>query len=193
MYKQPITHQQHNLTTHNSQLTTHNNTNHNQHKSQLTTHNNKLRFTMDEELTQLLQPQDPNDVLYGYQMESVVGIRYAQGATSLRYGTWLNVARESDNDYDPNAIRVDTQNGLKVGYIRSVYAQKLSMVMDNGVLMNHLKVKCVALDSPDDYDVRTLVVFYGPEQHKTGSTTELLSCLKSGVWFWVNRFFCVYL
>jgi len=142
---------------------------------------------MDDELASLLHSEDAGYSLYGYQLESVVGIRYAQGSKSVKYGVWLKLSREPNNHYDPNAIRVDTPNGEKVGYIRGVCAQKLSVVLDNDVFAN-VKVKCVAVDSPDEYDVKVVLSFYGPDNSRQEITTNLQGALKSGVWLEVRSF-----
>ena len=129
---------------------------------------------MDEELKTLLG--STGEHLCGYHMESIVGIRYAKGASLVGYGTWMVLQREPSNHYDPFAVRVDLLDGVKVGYIRAVYARKLSKVMDDVELMKKIYVKCVALDSRDEYDVKTLVVFYRREEEED---EEIQSALRN--------------
>ena len=96
--------------------------------------------------------------LVGYHLESVVGIRHATGAKGVRPGDTLSLVREPDNPYDPCAVRVDRE-GTKVGYVRGAFAKRLADVMDQ----NNVRVRCMALDTPDEYDVKVALAYYTSE------------------------------
>lgn len=104
--------------------------------------------------------------LVGYHLESVVGIRHAAGAKGVRPGDTLSLAREPNNLYDPCAVRVDRE-GTKVGYVRGAFAKRLALVMDNAMDQNNIKkkvsVRCMALDTPDEYDVKVALAYYTHE------------------------------
>lgn len=48
-------------------------------------------------------------------------------------GNWVNLIREPENKYDCNAIRVESENGLKLGYVPKKRSEDLSAVLDLGV------------------------------------------------------------
>ena len=105
--------------------------------------------------------------LVGYHLESVVGIRHATGANGIRPGDTLSLIREPDNPYDACAVRVDRE-GAKVGYVRGAFAKRLAVVMDNAMDQNdavnaNVSVRCMALDTPDEYDVKVALAYYTHE------------------------------
>lgn len=105
--------------------------------------------------------------LVGYHLESVVGIRHATGAKGIRPGDTLSLVREPDNPYDACAVRVDRE-GAKVGYVRGAFAKRLAVVMDNAMDQNdavnaNVSVRCMALDTPDEYDVKVALAYYTHE------------------------------
>jgi len=50
----------------------------------------------------------------------------------LTFGTKLVAVRELGNEYDKNAIRLDTQDGRKVGYVPAVQAAWMKNLIDQG-------------------------------------------------------------
>ena len=53
------------------------------------------------------------------QSSPLAGFRYGEGATlwpQMREGDALDLSREADNPYDPNAVRVEWR-GRKLGYV----------------------------------------------------------------------------
>lgn len=48
-------------------------------------------------------------------------------------GNWVNLIREPENKYDCNAIRVESENGLKLGYVPKKRAEDLSAILNLGV------------------------------------------------------------
>ena len=109
--------------------------------------------------------------LVGYHLESVVGIRHATGAKGIRPGDTLSLIREPDNPYDACAVRVDRE-GEKVGYVRGAFAKRLAVVMDNAMdnamdqndaVIANVSVRCMALDTPDEYDVKVALAYYTHE------------------------------
>lgn len=118
--------------------------------------------------------------LVGYHLESVVGIRHATGAKGVRPGDTLSLVREPDNPYDPCAVRVDRE-GTKVGYVRGAFAKRLALVMDNAMDQNNIKkkvsVRCMALDTPDEYDVKVALAYY---THEASHGLKRRLCIRSG-------------
>jgi hypothetical protein len=57
---------------------------------------------------------------------------YAKNLNSLAFGTRLKAVREPDNAYDKNAIRLDSPEGFKVGYIPAVMAAWVKNLIDQG-------------------------------------------------------------
>lgn len=66
----------------------------------------------------------------------VAGVSFCQPELAQLYSKiWehieIDLVREPDNEYDPNAIRVDA-DGLKVGYIPGIVAQVMGPQIDSG-------------------------------------------------------------
>lgn len=111
--------------------------------------------------TQLLKRLVPSAPLYGYHLEAIVGIRHATGAKGLAHGTTIRLVREPNNAYDRNAIRAEQVSGLKIGYVGKDFAARLAPVMDKTAPWDGVTVACMALDTPDEYDVKVAVAYYG--------------------------------
>lgn len=58
--------------------------------------------------------------------------RYGSVATALRVGERLVLRREPGNPFDPNAIEILTESGVKLGYVPRVAAQDLAPRLDGG-------------------------------------------------------------
>ena len=109
----------------------------------------------------MLERLVPSVPLYGYHLESIVGIRHAIGARGVKHGTTVCLVREPYNEYDSNAIRAERDNGTKIGYVSRDFAARLAPVMDRAEPWSEVTVACMALDTPDDYDVKVAVAYYG--------------------------------
>jgi len=138
---------------------------------------------VSNELLPILQTATKLDLaLYGFLLVPIVGIRHYEGATSLKHGVWVTLVPEPTNAYDCNAIRVDRKDGTNVGYVGRGYAKKIQSVYSK-TLFNRVQVKCVAVDSPDVYEVWSVVAFYGPETDKGVVLPALKELLGGGMWF----------
>ena len=115
--------------------------------------------------------------LYGYVLTSSVGIQHAPGGKTISQETWMVLSPEPENTYDPNAMRVDTLQGVKVGYINRSVAKKIASVLD----LDKIVVEVYAMDVPEKYDLRTAVVFYGPPHEHDVDTIK--TTMKCGTWF----------
>ena len=111
---------------------------------------------MEAERLQSLCPSKP---CLGYHVETVVGIRHGD-PEGVSNGTVLALVREPTNPYDSNAVRVE-RGAKKVGYIRAPFAKRLSPVLDGGA--GDVEVHCMALDTPDRYDLTVALVYYGKD------------------------------
>ncbi len=123
-----------------------------------------------EELISKLHENAPNGlVLFGFQLRPIVGIRYAKGAASLKYGVWVSLVREPDNAFDCNAIRVDTTGGTKVGYVGRDDSKNIHRILDakEGDALYNVDAQCMVVDTPDMYETQSVVVYYGPETGKS--------------------------
>ncbi len=125
---------------------------------------------MSKDLESLLRTHCAPLTLYGFFVIPIVGIQHAKGSESLKYGTWAKAAREPDNPYDANAIRVDTVNGLKIGYVPRQHAKTIKRVFDD---LEGIQVECMILDTPDTYEVKSVFCFYGEEAKQESLRTQL--------------------
>ena len=68
------------------------------------------------------------------QNSPLAGFRYYEGKrlwVEMKVGDTLQLIREPDNSYDPNAVRVEWQ-GHKLGYVPRADAEALARFMDRG-------------------------------------------------------------
>lgn len=68
------------------------------------------------------------------QSSPLAGFRYYEGKqlwSEMKVGDPLQLIREPDNSYDPNAVRVEWQ-GHKLGYVPRADNQALARFMDRG-------------------------------------------------------------
>ena len=74
----------------------------------------------------------PRSEDYPYE-ESVVGMRFRRESLAavqyLKVGDSLVLRREPDNPHDKNAIRVETESGIHIGYIPSIRAEILAPIL----------------------------------------------------------------
>ncbi|KAK3503055.1 DNA repair and recombination protein RAD5B [Neurospora crassa] len=104
-----------------------------------------------------LTQADPGPVLefYGHFDGKIVGVRYYNGVASP--GEVVVCKREPQNQYDPNAIRVDNVLGTQIGHIPRTVAAKLAPYMDNGDLV----VEGMLTGEKEFYDCPVRLYFYG--------------------------------
>lgn len=125
---------------------------------------------MSNGLEALLQTHCAPLSLYGFFVIPIVGIQHAEGSGSLKYATWVKATREPDNPYDANAIRVDTVDGIKIGYVPRQHATAIKCVFDD---LDGLRVECMILDTPDAYEVKSVFCFYGEEAKQKSLLPQL--------------------
>ncbi|KAE8383217.1 SNF2 family N-terminal domain-containing protein [Aspergillus bertholletiae] len=83
-----------------------------------------------------------NSMLYGAIDTKIVGVRFYRGHATL--GEHVILRRQPENQYDPNAIRVENVMGAQIGHIPRNMAAKLAPYMDarslivDGVLTGNL-------------------------------------------------------
>jgi len=68
------------------------------------------------------------------QNSPLAGFRYYEGKrlwSEMKVGDTLQLVREPDNSYDPNAVRVDW-HGHKLGYVPRADNEALARFMDRG-------------------------------------------------------------
>ena len=72
----------------------------------------------------LLTTFDIKGVNYVHRIHSLV--------RKLNLGDILKLVREPHNEYDPNAVRIDTPAGKKLGYVPRIKADIIAALMDAG-------------------------------------------------------------
>ncbi|KAK3955460.1 SNF2 family N-terminal domain-containing protein [Pseudoneurospora amorphoporcata] len=111
----------------------------------------------DEPETIDLTQADPGPVLefYGHFDGKIVGVRYYSGVASP--GEVVVCKREPQNQYDPNAIRVDNVLGRQIGHIPKTVAANLAPYMDKGDLV----VEGMLTGEKGSFDCPVRLYFYG--------------------------------
>lgn len=67
---------------------------------------------------------------------AIAGVQHhttADYLKNLRENEVLNLVREPNNQYDPNAIRVE-HNGTKLGYVPATYSGIVAGLLDSGLV-----------------------------------------------------------
>lgn len=97
--------------------------------------------------------------------EKVAGISYsnpdgssrAEIAKSCSYGQKLKLVREPDNDRDPNAIKVLTENDEQIGYLSSHFVKEVKPVLKGTAkIYSHIEVFFVKTGLFDTEDGREM-------------------------------------
>ncbi len=82
----------------------------------------------------LALPAQGQDVQFLVQSSPLAGFRYADAAVvmpMLQMGDALDLVREGDNPYDPNAVRVEWR-GRKLGYVPRRENASIAWGLDRG-------------------------------------------------------------
>jgi len=93
--------------------------------------------------------------LYGVLQTKIVGVQYYTGYATI--GEHVLIRREPGNQYDSNAIRVDSVQRDQIGHIPRQIAAKLAPFVDSGSLM----VEGVLSGSKGQFDCPLAVSLYG--------------------------------
>ncbi|KAF7545073.1 hypothetical protein G7Z17_g9455 [Cylindrodendrum hubeiense] len=111
---------------------------------------------IEPETLDLTQDDDePARELYGTFAGKIVGIRYYRGYASP--GEMVLCRREPQNQYDPNAIRVDNVVGDQIGHLPRKVAEKISPYMDRG----DVTVEAQLTGEKGFYDCPVNLFFFG--------------------------------
>jgi hypothetical protein len=84
------------------------------------------------------------------QSSPIAGFRYAEGAAvwpMLRIGDALDLVREAENPFDPNAVRVEWR-GRKLGYVPRRDNATLAWGLDRGTAMRARVSRLAAHPNP---------------------------------------------
>ena len=112
-----------------------------------------------------LRDVEGEDVILGTMTVDVVGRQHYNGI--LPVGETAALVRQLDNQYDANAIRVDTMLGLQAGHIRATQARVLAPLVDTGVRMT-----LVAAEARDKYEQPARLTVHGPAVPAYAITVE---------------------
>ena len=93
--------------------------------------------------------------LYGVLQTKIVGVQYYTGYATI--GEHVLIRREPSNQYDSNAIRVDSVQRDQIGHIPRQIAAKLAPFLDSGSLM----VEGVLTGNKGQFDCPLAVSLYG--------------------------------
>ncbi|KAJ5665096.1 uncharacterized protein N7477_007544 [Penicillium maclennaniae] len=121
---------------------------------------------VDEEEDQAneLVPGSQNDssagefVMYGQLPAKIVGVRFYNGVATS--GEHVLLKREPQNQYDPNAIRVDNVMGAQIGHIPRGLAAKLAKYMDP----HDLLVEGILTGGKSFYDCPVMLNLFGTSE-----------------------------
>lgn len=133
--------------------------------------------TDEDEIMKFLVEKETSELsLYGFTMCKIRGIQHY--SANAKYHEWLLLHREPNNQYDSNAIRVNTEEGEQIGHIDKDCAKRIRPIMDGEDVFNKMSCQCFTLDTPDTYSIQSIVVFYGPEETKS-DICEKIDCMTS--------------
>ena len=94
--------------------------------------------------------------LYGTLQTKIVGVRYYNGYATM--GEHVLIKREPGNQYDENAIRIDTVQRTQIGHLPRQIAAKLASYVDDGSLFLSGRIA----GHKGEYDCPVEVELYGP-------------------------------
>ena len=134
--------------------------------------------TDEDEIMKFLVEKETSELsLYGFTMCQIRGIQHY--SANAKHHEWLLLHREPNNQYDSNAIRVNTEEGEQIGHIDKDCAKMIRPILDGEeVVFNKMSCQCFTLDTPDKYSIQSIVVFFGPEETKS-DICEKIDCMTS--------------
>ncbi|KPM39771.1 hypothetical protein AK830_g6775 [Neonectria ditissima] len=109
---------------------------------------------------------EPALELYGTFAGKIVGIRYYGGYASP--GEMVLARREPQNQYDPNAIRVDNVVGDQIGHLPRKVAEKIAPYMDRG----DVTLEAQLTGEKGFYDCPVKLFFFGPSDQAERARIE---------------------
>ncbi|KAF4513597.1 hypothetical protein G6O67_000847 [Ophiocordyceps sinensis] len=113
--------------------------------------------TQEPDFLDLTQEDDgPPKELYGSYDGKIVGVRYYTGYASP--GEAVLCHREPENQYDSNAIRVDSVMHSQIGHLPRKVAEKIAPYMDSG----DITVEAQLTGEKGMFDCPVRLVFFGP-------------------------------
>lgn len=116
----------------------------------------------------LTQADDgPTLELYGTHDNKIVGCRYYNGIVSP--GEVVVLRREPNNQYDPNAVRVDNVMGSQVGHLPRKLVEKLVPYIDSG----DLHVEGTITGEKGYFDCPIRLILYGAADFRSRKLLEL--------------------
>ena len=80
----------------------------------------------------------------------------------LTLGEEILLRREPTNPYDPNAIRVERQNGYQIGYLNRHLASTLAPFFDSNHQSVSACVNCLTGSLRPGYSLGVVITFYIP-------------------------------
>ena len=81
----------------------------------------------------------------------------------LTFGEEILLRREPNNPYDPNAIRVERQNGEQFGYINRCLAANIASFFDARTRPVSGSVHCLTGSSRSGYSLGVIITFTIPQ------------------------------
>ncbi len=71
----------------------------------------------------------------------VAGMKHYSGADSVQAGKHLSLSREPANEYDADAVAIETEVGAKVGYVPRQYSRLIAGLLDGGASLHAKAVR----------------------------------------------------
>ncbi|GKZ00183.1 hypothetical protein MPSEU_000971300 [Mayamaea pseudoterrestris] len=108
---------------------------------------------------------------------SLVGTLFHSGYAQVNVSDQLALVREKENEYDTNAIRVQTASGATIGHIELEHAKKLAKIMDNYELIH-----CVAtLSGERQFNVVPMMVRFATTANHVSRYIDILTACLGGM------------
>eukprot|EP00980_Cylindrotheca_fusiformis_P021352 scaffold8235_cov113-Cylindrotheca_fusiformis.AAC.6 len=128
------------------------------------------RIVMEEQEQE--DDEEDVDVFLGSSEVRIVGIRYYRGVAHP--GEFVQLVREPHNEYDSNAIRVDTvgQNPQKIGHIKRESAAMLAPLMDRW--SPQIRLEGLIPRQGNTFNLPLLLEFYSTKQDKAPELAQIL-------------------
>ncbi|TWU76455.1 hypothetical protein ED733_007127 [Metarhizium rileyi] len=110
----------------------------------------------ERQVLDLTQEEEAAKELYGTFDTKVVGVQYYRGHAST--GEAILCLRDSDNQYDKNAVRIDNVMGQQIGHLPRKVVAKIAPYLDYG----DLTLEGQLTGPKAQYDCPIVLYLYGP-------------------------------
>ncbi|KAH7030904.1 SNF2 family N-terminal domain-containing protein [Microdochium trichocladiopsis] len=117
-------------------------------------------------MTQADDSNTPQMELYGSFEGKIVGVRYYHGVVTP--GEMILCRREANNQYDPNAIRIDNVMRRQIGHLPRTLVKKLAPYIDN----NEIVIEGVLTGEKGAFECPIRVYVYGTSNAADRLTLE---------------------